>query len=95
MPSFELFDEQPQKYRDEVLPPAVTARVGGRSRHSPRLGQVHRLRRRVRRARHLWRLGAVRKVYQHRGITAAAVVAKAKEQLQVLRPTLVECEHRS
>ena len=27
MPSFELFDEQPQTYRDEVLPPAVTARV--------------------------------------------------------------------
>ena len=27
MPSFELFEEQPQAYRDEVLPPAVTARV--------------------------------------------------------------------
>ncbi len=28
LPSFELFDEQPAAYRDEVLPPAVTARVG-------------------------------------------------------------------
>ncbi len=28
MPSFELFEDQPQSYRDEVLPPAVTARVG-------------------------------------------------------------------
>jgi len=28
MPSFELFEDQPQAYRDEVLPPAVTARVG-------------------------------------------------------------------
>ena len=27
MPSWELFDEQPQAYRDDVLPPAVTARV--------------------------------------------------------------------
>jgi transketolase len=27
MPSWELFDDQPQDYRDHVLPPAVTARV--------------------------------------------------------------------
>jgi transketolase len=27
MPSWELFDDQPQEYRDRVLPPAVTARV--------------------------------------------------------------------
>jgi transketolase len=27
MPSWELFERQPQKYRDTVLPPAVTARV--------------------------------------------------------------------
>jgi transketolase len=27
MPSMQLFDKQPQSYRDEVLPPAVTARV--------------------------------------------------------------------
>jgi transketolase len=27
MPSWELFDEQPDSYRDEVLPPDVTARV--------------------------------------------------------------------
>jgi transketolase len=28
LPCWELFDEQPQEYRDEVLPPAVTARLG-------------------------------------------------------------------
>jgi transketolase len=28
MPCFEWFAQQPQAYRDEVLPPAVTARVG-------------------------------------------------------------------
>jgi transketolase len=27
MPSWELFDDQPQEYRDSVLPPSVTARV--------------------------------------------------------------------
>ena len=27
MPSMELFDKQPASYRDEVLPPSVTARV--------------------------------------------------------------------
>jgi transketolase len=27
MPSWELFDDQPQEYRDQVLPPDVTARV--------------------------------------------------------------------
>ncbi|MGY1636941.1 transketolase [Geodermatophilus sp. SYSU D00742] len=27
MPSMELFDRQPQSYRDEVLPPSITARV--------------------------------------------------------------------
>ncbi|MDT0469593.1 transketolase-like TK C-terminal-containing protein [Streptomyces gibsoniae] len=27
MPCWELFDRQPRKYRDQVLPPAVTARV--------------------------------------------------------------------
>jgi transketolase len=28
LPSFELFNEQPASYRDEVLPPTVTARIG-------------------------------------------------------------------
>jgi transketolase len=28
LPSFELFEDQPDAYRDQVLPPSVTARVG-------------------------------------------------------------------
>jgi transketolase len=28
MPCWELFDRQPQTYRDQVLPPSVRARVG-------------------------------------------------------------------
>jgi transketolase len=27
MPSWELFEQQPQQYRDTVIPPAVTARI--------------------------------------------------------------------
>jgi transketolase len=27
MPSWDIFEQQPQSYRDSVLPPAVTARV--------------------------------------------------------------------
>jgi len=27
MPSWELFEEQPEEYRDKVLPPQITARV--------------------------------------------------------------------
>jgi transketolase len=27
MPSWELFDEQPAEYREDVLPPSITARV--------------------------------------------------------------------
>ncbi|MCK6474686.1 MAG: transketolase [Planctomycetes bacterium] len=33
MPSMELFDKQPQAYRDEVLPPAVRARVAIEAAH--------------------------------------------------------------
>ncbi|MDD5344803.1 MAG: transketolase, partial [Smithella sp.] len=27
LPSWEIFDRQPQEYRDSVLPPAITARI--------------------------------------------------------------------
>ena len=37
MPSWELFEQQDQAYRDSVLPPAITARV------SVEAGSVHRL----------------------------------------------------
>jgi transketolase len=81
MPSFEIFDEQPQKYRDEVLPPAVTARVaveaGIRQGWDKYIGAGGAF-------VGMDSFGAsapFEKVYQNRGITAAAVVTKAKEQL--------------
>ena len=39
MPSWELFDDQPQEYRDQVLPPGVTARVSVEQASHVRLGQ--------------------------------------------------------
>jgi transketolase len=81
MPAFEIFDDQPQEYRDEVLPPAVTARVaveaGIRQGWDKYIGSGGGF-------VGLDTFGAsapYEKVYQHRGVTTAAVVAKAKEQL--------------
>jgi transketolase len=81
MPCFELFDEQPQKYRDEVLPPSVTARVGieagirqGWDKYLGTGGAFVGLD----------TFGAsapYEEIYKHRGLTAAAAVAKAKELL--------------
>jgi transketolase len=81
MPSFELFDEQPASYRNGVLPPAVTARVGVEA------GIVQGW------DRYLGLHGAFvgmngfgisapfEKVYESVGITPAKVVAEAKRVL--------------
>jgi transketolase len=81
MPSFEIFDDQPQKYCDEVLPSSVTARVaveaGIRQGWDKYIGAGGAF-------VGLDTFGAsapYELVYQHRGLTAAAVVAKAREQL--------------
>jgi transketolase len=78
LPSFELFDEQPQKYRDEVMPPKVTARVaieaGVRQCWDKYLGSRGAF-------VGLDTFGAsapFEEIYKHRGLTAAAVVAQAK-----------------
>ena len=49
MPSMELFDKEPRSYRDEVLPPSVTARVSvekGSTFGWDRWGRSHRRRHR-------------------------------------------------
>jgi transketolase len=81
LPSFELFDEQPLAYRDEVLPPAVTARVaveaGVRQCWDKYLGPTGAF-------VGLDTYGAsapYQEIYQHRGIFPEAVVAAAKKQL--------------
>ena len=79
LPSFELFDEQPQSYRDEVLPPECKARVaieaGVRQGWEKYLGPEGAF-------IGLDTFGAsapYQEIYKHRGLTAAAVVAKARE----------------
>ena len=58
MPCWELFDRQPQAYRDAVLPPSVQARVADRAGVDARLGPLRRRRRRDRRHAHVRRVGA-------------------------------------
>jgi transketolase len=82
LPSFEIFDEQPAAYRDEVLPPSVTARVaveaGVRQCWDKYLGPQGAF-------IGLDTYGAsapYQEIYEHRGITPEAIVAAAKKQLQ-------------
>jgi transketolase len=79
MPSFELFEDQPQAYRDEVLPPDVTARVAveagveqGWDKYLGLQGAFIGM--------HTFGASApYEEIYKHRGITTEAVVAKARE----------------
>ena len=79
LPSFELFNEQPEAYRHEVLPPAVTKRIaieaGIRQCWDRYLGDAGAF-------IGLDDYGAsapYQEIYQHRGITPEAIVAKARE----------------
>jgi transketolase len=82
MPSWELFERQPQSYRDEVLPPAVTARVAveagvtfGWERYVGARGVVIGLER--------FGASAPYQILMEKfGFTAANVVAKAKALLK-------------
>ncbi|MEM9352467.1 MAG: transketolase [Planctomycetota bacterium] len=81
MPSMELFEDQPQAYRDEVLPPSVTARVAvevgvrqGWDRYLGPAGEFIGVN----------RFGAsapFATIYEELGITPEAVAAAAKKQL--------------
>ena len=77
LPSFELFNEQPAKYRDEVLPPTVTARIaieaGVRQCWDQYLGLQGVF-------IGLDTYGAsapYQEIYKHRGITAEAAITAA------------------
>jgi transketolase len=79
LPSFELFDAQPAAYRDEVLPPQVTARVaieaGVRQCWDKYLGSAGAF-------LGLDTYGAsapYQAIYKHRGLTAEAILSKARE----------------
>jgi transketolase len=86
MPSWELFERQPDEYRDEVLPPDVTARVAieqastyGWERYVGSSAAVIGM--------HAFGASAPLKDLQQKfGFTPDAVVAAAKEQLTLRAP---------
>ena len=81
MPSWELFESQPQDYRDKILPPAIAARVAveeasvfGWERYTGFDGAILGL--------HTFGMSAPTKaVVQHFGFEPAHVVAAAKAQI--------------
>ena len=84
LPSFELFNEQPAKYRDEVLPPKVTKRIaieaGVKQCWDQYLGFEGVF-------VGLDTYGAsapYQEIYKHRGITAEAVVGGGEEDGEVM-----------
>jgi transketolase len=79
LPSFELFDEQPSDYRDEVLPPKVTTRIaieaGVRQCWDRYLGTTGEF-------IGLDTFGAsapYQDIFKHRGLTVEAIVARARK----------------
>jgi transketolase len=81
MPSWELFDEQDQEYRDSVLPPSITARVTveqatpiGWDRYAGRTGKIIGM--------HSFGMSApIAAVAQHFGFTPDRVVEIAKQAM--------------
>ncbi|MEO2046181.1 MAG: transketolase [Pirellulales bacterium] len=78
MPSFELFEDQPASYRDDVLPPSVSARVAveagirqGWDRYLGLTGAFVGM-------HGFGKSAPFQQVYQHLGITVEQVVAEAK-----------------
>ena len=58
MPSWDIFEHQPQAYRDEVLLPNSESAHRRRAGFRARLGPVYRPRRQRHRHENFWRLGA-------------------------------------
>ncbi len=76
-PSWELFEQQPEAYREQVLPPSITARVSieagtplGWARWAGERGEVIGL-------DHFGASAPYKDLYSHFGLTAEAVVAAA------------------
>ena len=85
MPSWELFDDQPQEYRDRVLPPDVTARVSveqastfGWAKYVGHTGHSIGM-------RSFGASAPLKDLVKKFGFTPEQVVAAAREQLQLAR----------
>ena len=81
LPCWELFEKQPQAYRDSVLPPSVTARVCvevgaafGWEKYAGPTGAIIGM-------RSFGASAPVKDVMKHFGFTTDAVVAAAKKQV--------------
>ena len=81
MPSWELFDDQPQEYRDRVLPPEVAARVSveqastfGWAKYVGATGHSIGM-------RSFGASAPLKDLQKHFGFTTDAVYAAAKKQL--------------
>jgi transketolase len=89
MPSWELFDDQPQAYRDSVLPPAVTARVSveeastfGWARYVGATGESIGM--------HSFGASApLKELVKKFGFTAEHIVTAAREQLRRSHPVKI------
>ena len=88
LPSWELFDEQDQAYRDSVLPPQVTARVAveagiaqGWERYVGALSTTPGQGGRFVGMASFGASAPFQQLYQHFGITAEAVVAAARDAI--------------
>jgi transketolase len=85
MPSWELFDDQPQEYRDRVLPPDVTARVSveqastfGWAKYVGATGQTIGM-------RSFGASAPLKDLIKKFGFSPEHVVAAARQQLQLAR----------
>jgi transketolase len=85
MPSWELFDDQPQEYRDRVLPPSVTARVSveqastfGWAKYVGATGQSIGM-------RSFGASAPLKDLLKKFGFTPEQVVAAARDQLRLTR----------
>jgi transketolase len=86
MPSWELFDDQPQEYRDGVLPPEVTARISveqastfGWAKYVGAKGYSIGM-------RSFGASAPLKDLVKKFGFTAEHVAAAAREQLRLSRP---------
>ena len=81
MPCMEWFAEQPQAYRDQVFPPAVTARVSIEAGIAMSWRGIVGDRGRSVSLEHYGASAAAETLYREFGLTAAAVVAAARASL--------------
>jgi transketolase len=82
MPSWELFDRQPREYREEVLPPSVTARVAVEQASTFGWERFVGLTGRIIGMKTFGASAPLKDLQQKFGFTPEAVVEAAKEQIE-------------